>query len=65
MAWRRAWRLGVEEGVKTGVELDVRLGGDNGKVETWFIASNDPESLNDKLIEVIGSTDDESIESDS
>ena len=52
-------------GVKTGVELDVRVGGDDGKVETWFIASNDPESLNDKLVEVIGPADDESVESDS
>ena len=52
-------------GVKTGVEIDVQLGGDNGKVETWFIASNDPKSLNDKLAEIIGSADDESIESDS
>ena len=51
-------------GVKTGVEIDVRLGGDNAKVETWFIASNDPKSLNEKLAEVIGSADDESIESD-
>jgi len=52
-------------GVKTGVELDVRSAGDSGKVETWFIASNDAESLNDKLVEVIGPAADESVESDS
>ena len=52
-------------GVKTGIELDVRVGGDSGKVETWFIASNDSESLNDKLVELIGATDDEAAESDS
>jgi hypothetical protein len=52
-------------GVKTGVELDVRSAGDSGKIETWFIASNDAESLNDKLVEVIGPAADESVESDS
>ncbi len=52
-------------GVKTGVELDVRVGGDYDKVETWFIASNDPESLNDKLADVIGPANDESDKSDS
>jgi hypothetical protein len=52
-------------GVKTGVELDVRAAGGSGKVETWFIASNDAESLNDKLVEVIGPAADESVESDS
>jgi hypothetical protein len=52
-------------GVTTGIELDVRAGGHSGKVETWFIASNDPESLNDKLVELIGTDDGESAQSDS
>jgi hypothetical protein len=46
-------------GVKSGIELDVRVGGDDGKVETWFIASNDSESLNAKLAAVIGPAGDE------
>lgn len=36
-------------GVKTGIEIDVRSGSGNGDVETWFIASNDPEPLNENL----------------
>jgi len=36
-------------GVKTGIEIDVRSGSGDGAVETWFIASNDPESLSEKL----------------
>lgn len=44
-------------GVKTGIEIDVQLGGaeDKGQVETWFIASNDPEPLEEKLTSVISS----------
>ncbi len=38
-------------GVKTGIEIDIRQtnsGGDD-RIETWFIASNDPETLNGKI----------------
>ena len=34
-------------GVKTGVELDIKT--DAGDVETWFIASIDPETLKQNL----------------
>ena len=56
---RRISKMWSVLGVKSGIELDVRVGGDDGKVETWFIASNDSESLNDKLAEVIGPAGDE------
>ncbi len=38
-------------GVKTGIEIDIHKAdaSGEGKTVTWFIASNDPESLNEKL----------------
>lgn len=39
-------------GVKTGVEIDLLhdgSGGDKSVSETWFIASNDPETLSEKI----------------
>ncbi|MBO04773.1 MAG: hypothetical protein CL731_07150 [Chloroflexi bacterium] len=38
-------------GVKTGIELDLQ--NSDGDVETWFVASLDPESLQEKIQAVI------------
>jgi hypothetical protein len=45
-------------GVKTGIEIDIQQSSssDEGKPETWFIASNDPETLIDKLSAVISAS---------
>jgi hypothetical protein len=46
-------------GVGTGVELDVAKEG-NSQTQTWFISSNDPDDLAEKLGAVILAADDDS-----
>lgn len=49
-------------GVGSGIEIDVYRGG-SGVVEMWFISSNDPETLIEKLSAVIPtSSDDDTVE---
>ena len=45
-------------GVKTGIEIDIQNDVDSGKSKTvtWFIASNDPEKLNERLSSVVSVT---------
>jgi len=43
-------------GVKTGIEIDIRS--EDDKITTWFIASNDAETLCEKLGVAIGGADD-------
>jgi hypothetical protein len=45
-------------GVKTGIEIDIQQSNssEDGKPETWFVASNDPEILSEKLSAAISSS---------
>jgi hypothetical protein len=50
-------------GVGSGIEIDVAQPGSAQPV-TWFISSNDPEALSEKLAAVIPATDDDSGETE-
>jgi hypothetical protein len=45
-------------GVGSGIEIDI-AGKNGGPAQTWFVSSNDPEALCEKLASVISSSDDD------
>ncbi|NQW20190.1 MAG: hypothetical protein HQ477_05625 [Chloroflexi bacterium] len=52
-------------GVRSGIEVDIRLNDSDSddKVNTWFIASNDPETLSEKLSAAITTSEADSTNS--